>query len=65
VVGGSSPYLLLAGLFAIAALFSVAVSNTATALIMIPIGLSAAAELDVNAPPVLMSLALVPLIWTF
>jgi len=57
VVGGSSPYLLLAGLFVIAAVFSVAVSNTATALILIPIALSAAAELDVAARPVLMSVA--------
>lgn len=56
-VGGSSPYLLLAGLFVVAAAFGVAVSNTATALILIPVGLSAAAELDVAAPPVLMSLA--------
>jgi di/tricarboxylate transporter len=57
VVGGSSPYLLLAALFLVAAAFSVAVSNTATALILIPVGLSAAAELDVAAAPVLMSLA--------
>jgi len=57
VVGDSSPYFLLAGLFVVAAMFSVAVSNTATALILIPIGLSAAAELDVAAPPVLMSIA--------
>jgi di/tricarboxylate transporter len=57
VVGGSSPYFLLAALFLVAAAFSVAVSNTATALILIPIGLSAAAELDVAAAPVLMSLA--------
>jgi di/tricarboxylate transporter len=57
VVGGSSPYLLLAGLFLIAAIFSVAISNTATALILIPIALSAAAELDVATPPVLMSVA--------
>ena len=57
VVGGSSPHLLLAGLFVIAAAFSVAVSNTATALILIPIGLSAAAELDVATRPVLMSIA--------
>jgi di/tricarboxylate transporter len=57
VVGGSSPHLLLAGLFAIAAAFSVAISNTATALILIPIALSAAAELDVATPPVLMSVA--------
>ena len=41
VVGESSPYLLLVGLFVLAAGFGVAVSNTATALILIPIGLAA------------------------
>lgn len=56
-IGDASPYLLLAALFAVAALFSVAVSNTATALILIPVALSAAAELDVSAKPVLMSVA--------
>lgn len=54
-VGDASPYLLLAALFAVASLFSVAVSNTATALILIPIALSAAAELDVSVRPALMS----------
>jgi di/tricarboxylate transporter len=58
LVGGSSPYLLLAGLFVLAAGFGVAVSNTATALILIPIALAAAAELEVATPPVLMSLAI-------
>ena len=58
VVGGSSSYLLLAALFVIAAGFSVAISNTATALILIPVALAAAAELDVATAPVLMSLAI-------
>jgi di/tricarboxylate transporter len=57
-IGGSSPYLLFPGLFLIAAVFSVAVSNTATALILIPIGLSAAGEMDVATAPVLMSVAI-------
>ena len=57
VAGGSSPHLLLAALFVVAAAFGAAISNTATALILIPVGLSAAAELDVAAPPVLMSIA--------
>jgi di/tricarboxylate transporter len=56
-IGDASPYLLLAALFVVASLFSVAVSNTATALILIPVALSAAAELDVSAKPVLMSVA--------
>ena len=54
VVGESGPHLLLVGLFAITALFGQVISNTATALIVIPIAVSAAAELDVSAKPVLM-----------
>ena len=57
VVGGAGPRVLLAVLFAVAAAFSVAVSNTATALILIPVGVSAAEALDVSARPVLMSIA--------
>ena len=56
-MGGAEPHVLLIGLFAITALFGQAISNTATALIMIPIAVSAAAELDVSAKPVLMSVA--------
>jgi di/tricarboxylate transporter len=57
VVGTSSPVLLLAGLFVVTAAFGQAISNTATALIVVPIAISAAAELDISAKPVLMSVA--------
>ncbi len=57
VVGGAGPTALLIGLFVITAAFGQVISNTATALIMIPVAVSAAAELDVSARPVLMSLA--------
>ncbi len=57
VVGGAGPTVLLVGLFVITAAFGQAISNTATALIMIPVAVSAAAELDVSAKPVLMSIA--------
>ena len=57
VVGGAGPHVLLLGLFVLTAVFGQLISNTATALIMIPIGVAAAAELDVSARPVLMSLA--------
>jgi di/tricarboxylate transporter len=57
VVGGAGPHVLLLGLFVLTAAFGQLISNTATALIMIPIGVAAAAELDVSARPVLMSLA--------
>ncbi len=56
VVGDSGPYPLLIGVFVLTAVLGQLISNMATALIMIPIALSAAAELDVAAAPVLMSL---------
>ena len=55
VVGDSSPYALLLGLFVITAGFSQLISNMATALIVIPIAVSAALELGVSPRPVLMS----------
>jgi di/tricarboxylate transporter len=57
VVGDSGTYGLLAGLFIITALLGQMISNTATALIMIPIGLSAASDVGVGVPVVLMSIA--------
>jgi di/tricarboxylate transporter len=55
VVGDSGPYPLLIGLFLLTALLGQLISNMATALIVIPIAVSAAAELDVSARPVLMA----------
>ena len=55
-VGDLGPYALLAGLFIVAAVFGQLISNTATALIMIPIGVSAATELGVDVRAVLMTL---------
>ena len=57
VVGDAGPHALLIGLFVVAAAFSVAVSNTATALILIPVAVSAADTLGVSVRPVLMSVA--------
>jgi di/tricarboxylate transporter len=56
VVGGLGPYGLLAGLFVVTAIFGQLISNTATALIMIPIGVAASTELAVDVRPVLMSI---------
>lgn len=53
--GNGSPRLLLVGIFVLAAIGGAALSNTATALIMIPIALAAAAELGVSARPTLMA----------
>ena len=47
--GSAGPTALLAGLFAITVVFGQLISNTATALVMIPIGVSAAAQLDISA----------------
>ena len=56
LVGGAGPTALLAGLFVMTVVFGQLISNTATALVMIPIGVSAASQLDISARPVLMSL---------
>jgi di/tricarboxylate transporter len=54
IVGKSSPYALLAGLFVLTAALGQLISNMATALIVIPIALQAAKDVDVSARPVLM-----------
>jgi di/tricarboxylate transporter len=56
VVGGMGPYGLLVGLFVVTAVFGQLISNTATALIVIPIGAAAATEIGVDVRPVLMSI---------
>jgi di/tricarboxylate transporter len=53
-VRGAGPHMLLVGLFVVTVLFGQAISNTATALIVVPIALVAADELGVSAKPVLM-----------
>ena len=57
LVGGAGPYALLGGLFLLSAILGQLISNTATALIMIPIAMAAASEIGVSARPVLMSVA--------
>jgi di/tricarboxylate transporter len=57
VVGYGGPYALLAGLFVLTAVLGQLISNMATALIVIPIGLSAAASMGVSPKTVLMSVA--------
>ena len=54
--GGGSPAMLLAGLFLFTALLGQVISNTATTMIIIPIAVTAAAELGISVKPVLMSL---------
>jgi di/tricarboxylate transporter len=54
-VGGAGPLALLAALFVLTMVFGQLISNTATALVVIPIAVSAATQLGVSARPVLMS----------
>jgi len=54
-VGGAGPLALLAALFVLTVVFGQLISNTATALVVIPIAVSAATQLGVSARPVLMS----------
>lgn len=56
LVGDAGPTVLLLALFVITVTFSQLISNTATALVMIPIAVSAATQLDISPQPVLMSL---------
>lgn len=56
IVGGAGPHILLLGLFIITAVFGQLISNTATALIMIPIAISAASDMGISVRPVMMSL---------
>jgi di/tricarboxylate transporter len=55
VVGDAGPYALLVGLFVLVAVLGQLISNTATALIVIPIAVTSAVQLDVSARPVLMA----------
>jgi di/tricarboxylate transporter len=54
VVGQSSPYALLAGLFVLTAVLGQLISNMATALIVIPVALQASHDVQISARPVLM-----------
>ncbi|MHB2169853.1 SLC13 family permease [Alsobacter sp. R-9] len=57
LVGDAGPLALLAGLFLLTAIMGQLISNTATALIVIPIGVAAAESLGISPRPVLMSIA--------
>lgn len=58
LVGDAGPYALLAGLFVLTAIMGQLISNTATALIVIPIGAAAATNMGVSPLPVLMSVGI-------
>lgn len=54
IVGGGSPYILLLGLFIVSAILGQMISNTATALIILPIAVSVAADAGISPLAVLM-----------
>jgi di/tricarboxylate transporter len=58
MVGDAGPTMLLAGLFVLTAVMGQLISNTATALIVIPIGVAAATSMGISPKPVLMSTAI-------
>ncbi|WP_020523548.1 SLC13 family permease [Catelliglobosispora koreensis] len=58
LVGGSGPRILLLGIFLFTAILGQMISNTATALIITPIAISAATSLGVSLRPVLMCVAI-------
>jgi di/tricarboxylate transporter len=56
-LGAAGPRALLAGLFVLTAVLGQVISNTATALILIPISVVTALEMGISPQPVLMSVA--------
>ncbi|MFO1049444.1 MAG: SLC13 family permease [Geminicoccaceae bacterium] len=57
-VGGAGPRVVLASLFAITAILGLFISNTATAVLMAPVALAMAADLDASPYPFAMTVAL-------
>jgi di/tricarboxylate transporter len=57
-LGGAGPHAVLAGIFIVSAGLSQLISNTSTALVMMPIGLAAASELGVSALPLMLGVAM-------
>lgn len=56
-LGAFGPLAILAGLFALASVFSQFISNTATAVLLYPVAILTAQQLGVNAQPMVMSVA--------
>jgi di/tricarboxylate transporter len=57
-MGGMGPYAIMAILFLLTAVFSQFISNTATAVLVTPIGIGISGQLDVSPQPVVMAIAL-------
>jgi di/tricarboxylate transporter len=57
-LGNYGPLAMLLGLFLLTSLFSQFISNTATSLLVAPIGIQVAATLDISPYPLLMGIAI-------
>lgn len=57
IVGNADPHVLLLAIFVLTAVLGQLISNMATALIVIPVAISAAGDVHVSAKPVLMCVA--------
>ena len=57
-LGDAGPTVVLAGLFLVATVISQFISNTSTALVMMPIALATASDLHVSALPMMVSVAM-------
>jgi di/tricarboxylate transporter len=58
LIGGAGPYVVLASLFAITAMLGMFISNTATAVLMAPVALAVAKDLNASPYPFAMIVAL-------
>ncbi len=57
-LGGFGPHIVLAGIFLVTMAISQFISNTSSALVMMPIGMATASELGVSALPLMMGVAM-------
>ncbi len=57
-LGDAGPRVVLAGLFLVAAVITQFISNTSTALVMIPIGLATATDLGISPLPMMLAVAM-------
>ena len=58
VVGGHGPLLVMFGLFVLITVLGLVISNTATALIVLPVALAVAADAGISVQPILMLVAI-------
>jgi di/tricarboxylate transporter len=57
-LGSAGPHVVLAGIFVVTAVITQFISNTSSALVMMPIGIATASEMGVNPLPMMMGVAM-------